>query len=196
MPESTYEKILETAAKFFSEKGYNGTSMREIAEALDISKAALYYHFPGKDAIFTACISNSLERIASYYESLAVSERDFWTKLEEIISGIYRFSESRPHTFKLFSLLISKSFDRDPDKLMMQHFFQRQLDAFNAMIKTAIGKNEIRNDIPGDLISSALFGLIHSAAGHKIKNISTNDLTAEEQVSHLLKLIKGGFEKK
>ncbi|MBW6457899.1 MAG: TetR/AcrR family transcriptional regulator [FCB group bacterium] len=195
MPETTHDKILETAAKYFSEKGYNGTSMREIAEALDITKAALYYHFPGKDAIFSACISNSLERIASYYEEINASNESFWTKLEQLIAGIFRFSESRPHTFRLFSLLMNQSFDREPDKHMMQKYFIRQSRAFNAMIETAIANKEIRGDIPADLISSALFGLIHHASGHKIKNMFSNGFTAEEQITHLLKLIKGGFEK-
>jgi len=51
---STRERILEVALDLFIRKGYEATSMREIAEPLGISKAALYYHFPSKAHILMA----------------------------------------------------------------------------------------------------------------------------------------------
>jgi AcrR family transcriptional regulator len=50
-PATTRERILEVALDLFIRKGYAATSMREIAEPLGISKAALYYHFPSKGHI-------------------------------------------------------------------------------------------------------------------------------------------------
>jgi AcrR family transcriptional regulator len=49
---STRERILEVALDLFLEKGYDKTSLREIAEQLGFSKAALYYHFASKEDIF------------------------------------------------------------------------------------------------------------------------------------------------
>lgn len=51
---STRERILDVALDLFTEKGFDGTSLREIAEKLDVTKAALYYYFPSKDDILTA----------------------------------------------------------------------------------------------------------------------------------------------
>ncbi len=51
---STRERILDVALELFIDKGYDKASLREIAEPLGISKAALYYHFPTKDAILLA----------------------------------------------------------------------------------------------------------------------------------------------
>jgi AcrR family transcriptional regulator len=48
---TTRERILEVALDLFIRKGYAATSMREIAEPLGISKAALYYHFRSKGHI-------------------------------------------------------------------------------------------------------------------------------------------------
>jgi AcrR family transcriptional regulator len=42
----TKDKILITAARIFAEKGFEATSMREIAEACSVTKPALYYYFP------------------------------------------------------------------------------------------------------------------------------------------------------
>ena len=50
----TRERILDVALDLFIEKGYDGTSLREIAEKLGFTKAALYYHFASKDDILMA----------------------------------------------------------------------------------------------------------------------------------------------
>lgn len=47
----TRERILEAAARLFTTKGYEATSVQEIAEALGLSKAALYHHFRSKEEI-------------------------------------------------------------------------------------------------------------------------------------------------
>lgn len=52
--QSTRDRILEVALDLFIEQGFDKTSLREIAERLGISKAALYYHFAGKDDILLA----------------------------------------------------------------------------------------------------------------------------------------------
>jgi|SRR5580698_8497195 AcrR family transcriptional regulator len=51
---STRERILDVALDLFTEQGYEQTSLREIAEKLGVTKAALYYHFASKDKIFLA----------------------------------------------------------------------------------------------------------------------------------------------
>lgn len=47
----TRERILDIALELFTEQGYDGTSLRDIAERLGTTKAALYYHFARKDDI-------------------------------------------------------------------------------------------------------------------------------------------------
>jgi AcrR family transcriptional regulator len=47
----TRERILDVALELFNERGYDKTSLREIAERLDVTKAALYYHFASKQDI-------------------------------------------------------------------------------------------------------------------------------------------------
>jgi AcrR family transcriptional regulator len=51
---STRERILDVALDLFTDQGFDGTSMREIAEQLHISKPAIYYHFASKDEILMA----------------------------------------------------------------------------------------------------------------------------------------------
>jgi AcrR family transcriptional regulator len=51
---STRERILDAALDLFIEKGFDKTSLREIAEQIGVTKAALYYHFASKEDILMA----------------------------------------------------------------------------------------------------------------------------------------------
>jgi AcrR family transcriptional regulator len=51
---STRERILDVALDLFTEQGFDGTSMREIADRLHITKPSIYYHFASKEDILMA----------------------------------------------------------------------------------------------------------------------------------------------
>jgi AcrR family transcriptional regulator len=51
---STRDRILDIALDLFTEKGYENTSLRDIADAMGFTKAAIYYHFRSKEDIFMA----------------------------------------------------------------------------------------------------------------------------------------------
>lgn len=69
---NTKELILEEALKQFSQKGFDGTSMSDIAGPLGISKAALYKHFESKQQIFDEIIAQSEVKYKDFFEKLAV----------------------------------------------------------------------------------------------------------------------------
>lgn len=65
------ERILSQAARLFMANGYNGISMREIAEAVGVSKAGLYYHFKDKEDLFVAIMRGALDATAQIVRQAA-----------------------------------------------------------------------------------------------------------------------------
>lgn len=59
-PASIRNQILREAAHLFVQRGYDGISMREIAEACGLSKAGIYYHFTNKEDLFLALLKDNL----------------------------------------------------------------------------------------------------------------------------------------
>jgi AcrR family transcriptional regulator len=57
------ERILEVGLRLFVGRGYDGISMREIADACGLSKAGLYYHFKDKEDLFLAILEDSLNEL-------------------------------------------------------------------------------------------------------------------------------------
>lgn len=57
----TIETILTVSTKLFLEKGFDKTSMRDIAEAANVSKGAIYHHFKSKDDVINAVTKRQTE---------------------------------------------------------------------------------------------------------------------------------------
>jgi AcrR family transcriptional regulator len=57
----TRRRALGVALELFAEQGYEKTSLREIAERLDVTKAALYYHFASKEALLAGIVDSLVE---------------------------------------------------------------------------------------------------------------------------------------
>lgn len=65
--------ILESALQLFATRGYEGTSLHDIATAVGCSKASLLYHFTSKDAILTELLTPAGEGLAALHARLAPS---------------------------------------------------------------------------------------------------------------------------
>jgi AcrR family transcriptional regulator len=64
------EEILKAAMQMFIEHGYHGLAMRQISEAVGVSKAALYYYFKDKEELFLAILSNYLDEMEIAIEDI------------------------------------------------------------------------------------------------------------------------------
>jgi AcrR family transcriptional regulator len=67
--EETRTKILDSAIKLFSTRGFNAASVDEICEEAGISKGAFYHHFGSKQALFLAILDGWLQAIDSTIEA-------------------------------------------------------------------------------------------------------------------------------
>jgi AcrR family transcriptional regulator len=69
---ATRQHVVEVATALFAETGYRDTPIEAVMRAADVSKGALYHHFPGKDALFEAVLEHVNGRVtARVLEALA-----------------------------------------------------------------------------------------------------------------------------
>jgi AcrR family transcriptional regulator len=82
MREDTRTRIQEVALELFTEQGYEATSLREIAERLGVTKAALYYHFKSKDEIVASFMEDRAAALTRLVEWAAEQPRTPQTRRE------------------------------------------------------------------------------------------------------------------
>jgi len=74
--------MLKAAAKLFATRGYDGTSMRDIAELVKVQPASLYHHFPSKAHILISIFEESADEMIARVEKAIVGIEDPWEALE------------------------------------------------------------------------------------------------------------------
>lgn len=74
--------ILDAAVRLFSESGYDGVSMRRIAEEAGVSKANIYHHFASKEALYFAIMRQSAAELTTLLQGLAEGAGPFDQRLQ------------------------------------------------------------------------------------------------------------------
>jgi AcrR family transcriptional regulator len=101
-PTGTRERIQEVALELFTERGYDATSLREIAERLGVTKAALYYHFRTKDEIVESLVADRVARIDELVAWAEGQPRTTATRLEFVRKYAALLHEGRHHGLMRF----------------------------------------------------------------------------------------------
>lgn len=99
--QSTVERILDAAATVFSEHGFHGARINDIAKLANINKAQLYYHLGNKQTIYEMILVRHFKAIADEIESAVKDCNDPVEGLKTIVrahSENFKFDERGPRT--------------------------------------------------------------------------------------------------
>lgn len=125
MEEKTDEKILKTALRLFAKYGYHGTSMRDIAGELGLTKATLYRHFSGKEEILDVIIRTGEEYYESKFGSFANPPQvpETVTELKQLSMNQIAFTMHDPAIVEYRRMFTIEQFLSDKmAKLATKHF--------------------------------------------------------------------------
>lgn len=112
--EQTQERLLDMAADLFSKQGYAGVSMRDIASAVGITQAAIYHHFPNKDALYVAAVSYLFQRdTLGINEQMAAIEQPT-QRLQILVSAMLNAMDSDPRFRRIY---LRELLEGDEEKL-------------------------------------------------------------------------------
>lgn len=116
----TKTRILKAASKLFAEKGFEGTSIRDIAAAAEVNLAAINYHFKNKNNLYCATFQMAYERMSEEINNISSDEKintaDFTWK---VYTYFLENSSGLLNSFKLFMQpgveIPPEFFDRDDE---------------------------------------------------------------------------------
>ncbi|MEU9055134.1 TetR/AcrR family transcriptional regulator [Streptomyces sp. NPDC048384] len=109
----TRQRIQDVALELFAEQGYEKTSLREIAERLEVTKAALYYHFKTKEEIIVSLFEDLTKPIEDLIEWGRQQPHTLETKQEIVrrysqvlteASPLFRFMQENQATVRDLSI--------------------------------------------------------------------------------------------
>ncbi len=97
---STRQRILDVATDLFISQGYDGTSLREIAEQVGVTKAALYYHFASKAEIVAALLEPFENIQQEWVSGVSASPTD--EEWADALGGVIDWMVDNRRLFQLF----------------------------------------------------------------------------------------------
>ncbi len=100
-PRARKEEILEVATHLFAERGYEGTSMSDVAERVGIRKASLFYHFTTKDSLYEAVVDRLVKRLGLALEGVYGGTGTFAERLEAAADALTTALGQRPYAARL-----------------------------------------------------------------------------------------------
>jgi len=157
----TRQQILEAAKQLFLARGYKGVSMKEVAEEVQVTSAALYYHFPGgKQDLFFSIIQMMLEE----WTQGALLATAQVQGLREGLTRLTQYLLTLPiDRFSILTRDIHENvLDREAQRValeQLQHVFvQHVTDLF----QQAIDAGEITREIPAAVLATMYEGMIIS----------------------------------
>lgn len=160
--EKRVDDILEAAVEVFVEKGYENTTMSEIAKRAGMSKGGLYHHFLGKDMVLLYANQKLMEPI----DEMMKTAREYESVVKGLgyyISAYLKYWIERKKELIFFSLTMTKAMSQIDIFKMYEKFVEDYLAFYEELFTNGIKNGEFReHDARSSAIAlmSALDGVV------------------------------------
>jgi AcrR family transcriptional regulator len=157
-PENRRGAMLDSAARSFARKGYDGTSIRDIAADVGVQPSSLYYFFRSKDDLYEAVYERGMEQILAAVEHAVRATAKPWSRIERaavahleslLINGDYN---------ALVANIVPRG-ESDLDKRLIKH-----RDRYETLFIDLVGDLPLPTTIDRKIFRLTLLGALNSVA--------------------------------
>ena len=154
------EAVLRQAIALFNERGYDATSVSDLAAALGVTKSAVYHHFPSKESLLAAALDEALEGLTAAVDGAAetTSDGSAYDRLRASVAGAVRILIAH---LPAVTLLLRVRGNTEVEQSALKR--RRQIDARLAeIVRRAAADGDLRTDLDPELVSRLVFGMVNS----------------------------------
>lgn len=169
-------EILAAAARLFAEKGFAGTTVRDIADSVGILSGSLYHHFTAKEDMVVEIFNEYFDDLTNRWEEILARPDDITAKYEAMLGAALANVDSHTAAARLFT----------HEWLSLRHLgdFEARWDNIEKMwlkvIRQGVDEGRFRSDIEPTLLFSVamdvirgLSGWYHRGGRYSIERVST-----------------------
>ncbi len=165
---TTRDEILRHAERLFQERGYRDVAMGDIAAAVGVTKPSLYYHFPHKEALYTAVVIEIMARVGGWMTAMLeqnsdAAQRLYWLAYQGLIHA--------PRRGNMGTLLRDGEIHlgaADRSRIEAAHD-QHMLNPLRAVMRAGIAEGALQVQDPEFLVR-IWFGILEAFIGGRLED--------------------------
>jgi AcrR family transcriptional regulator len=154
--------IVQVAATLFSETGYQATKLEQVAEAMGLTRAAVYYYYPSKIDLFSAVIDKAIDAFGHSFERGVEQDDDIVSTLEAGIRDRLRslLGENLVY-YQVLLLEVGEQAEHVAERVAVIR--RRDITALSTLLELGSERGEFR-PLPPRLTAATLLGFLNSSA--------------------------------
>jgi len=183
----TKKLIFESAIKIFSESGYRGATMDDIAANAGLVKGTLYYHFKSKEEIFNFIVEEGLQILQNQVMEIQNMDIDPIKRLIKIcriqLTFLYGYTD-------FFKVVMSQLWGTENRQNELRQKIGRYINEIEVNIKAAMKNGQIKEG-DTELIAFQFFGSLCSSAIYE--SIHNEKINLEDIIDNTIKFTLNGL---
>ncbi|MEU2351007.1 TetR/AcrR family transcriptional regulator [Modestobacter sp. NPDC049651] len=157
-PGHSVDSLLEVAVAVFNERGYDATSMDELAGRLGVTKSAIYHHVPSKVELLRLALDRALDGLFAVTEEPGATTGPAIDRLEHVVRGSVRVLTER---LPFVTLLLRVRGNSEVERAALRR--RREFDrVVTGLVRAAEEEGDVRPDVDPAVTSRLLFGTVNS----------------------------------
>ncbi|SHN78563.1 transcriptional regulator, TetR family [Geodermatophilus obscurus] len=157
-PGHSLDSLLDVAVAVFNERGYDATSMEELAARLGVTKSAIYHHVPSKVELLRLALDRALDALFAVTEEPGATSGPAIDRLEHVVRGSVRVLAAE---LPFVTLLLRVRGNSPVEQAALQR--RRRFDrVVTDLVRAAEEEGDVRPDVDPAVISRLLFGTVNS----------------------------------
>jgi AcrR family transcriptional regulator len=153
----TRQQVLEVAVELFSRKGYEATSVQEIAGKAGVSKPVLYYYFKNKEDLFLSILVEGFDRRLRVMQQ-AVANGDSWpVQFANLMRASLHFVGSQKAISTLTVQALVAPIDSEPDKKRIFSLGARNFEFVRSFFQVGIDQGFLRKDVSCETLAMMFY---------------------------------------
>ncbi len=152
------DSLLAVAVAVFTERGYDGTSMEDLARASGLSKSSLYHHIEGKEQLLRLALERAVEPLFTVIREPGAVQGAAIARLEHVVR---REVEVLVDRLPYVALLLRVHGNTEVERWALEQ--RREFDrAVAGLVAQAASDGDVRADLDPTVVTRLLFGMINS----------------------------------
>jgi AcrR family transcriptional regulator len=157
-PGHSLDTLLGVAVAVFNERGFEATSMEDVAARLGVTKSAIYHHVPSKVELLRLALDRALDALFAVTEEPEATSGPAIDRLEHVVRGSVRVLAAE---LPFVTLLLRVRGNSDVERRALER--RREFDrVVTGLVRAAEREGDVRTDVEASVISRLLFGTVNS----------------------------------